>query len=69
MIVNPNELYQEARRRQSELEMRVLRERYPQLLPSRPWLDPAIWSVILGPIIGVSFLVYFAHVILSAVRG
>jgi hypothetical protein len=68
MQTNPDQLCEEVRRRQTEREMLARRNRNAHLFPSRPWLDVAMWSAVLGSMIGASFLVYFADVILSAVR-
>jgi hypothetical protein len=60
-------LYDAAVAQQRELEAqreraRMVREAWP---PKHR--DPAIWSAVVGPIVGVGFLVYFAREILVAI--
>jgi hypothetical protein len=59
-------LYQVARERQNDLAREVQRDRGTHLVWPRPWRDPAVWSLVLGPIVGTSFLLYFAREIVSA---
>jgi hypothetical protein len=67
MQPHPDVLYQVALESRRRAVRQAAQQRHTKLVAPRPWLDPAMWSAILGPIIGLSFLAYFARVILAAV--
>lgn len=68
MQPHPNALYDAALDHQREAQRQAELGRLAHLAaPSRPWLDPAVWGAVLGPIVGLSFLGYFAREIARAV--
>jgi hypothetical protein len=69
MQPNPDVLHQVALQHQRQLVQDAERAHLAHLAWPPAWRDPAIWSAILGPIIGTAFLVYFARVILAAVSN
>jgi hypothetical protein len=69
MQTYPDQLYEDVLHRQREIAAEAARHRHSHLFPSRPWLDLAMWSAIIGPIVGMGFLVYFGRVVWSAVGG
>lgn len=69
MQKHPDQLYQRELQRQAEIVRRAERERHAYLFPSRPWLDVAMWSAIVGPGIALGFLIYFARLIASTLGG
>jgi hypothetical protein len=68
MQPNANTLYDAALEHQRDLLRQAEEERLARLAapPSRPWLDPAVWTAIIGPIVGLAFLAYFARAIAVA---
>jgi len=65
---SPPALYEAARAHQEALLRQAERDHLARLArPQQPWRDPAIWSAVLGPIIGFGFLAYFGHTILNAI--
>jgi hypothetical protein len=47
--------------------MQSHRQRERTFVAPRPWRDPAIWSAVVGPIVGFGFVAYFAHAIVLGV--
>src|SRR5438105_5037053 len=45
-----------------------VRRAAPNFIPRRRWLDTALWAAVLGPLVGGSFLLYFAQEIGRAVQ-
>ena len=68
MQPNANTLYDLALEHHRELLRQAAEERLAQQAarPPRRWLDPAVWTAIAGPIIGIAFLSYFAREIAVA---
>jgi hypothetical protein len=71
MTYSPDTAYVIARMRADEALAEAARERRanellrssPDFIPTSRWRDAAYWSVIVGPIVGVGFLTYFAQAI------
>ena len=71
MLSNPEIQYDLARARLDELLAEAARERTaeaarraaPGFAPANRWRDGALWASIIGPIVAVGFLAYFATLI------
>lgn len=63
---NPDLLYKAVVERHHEFDQDATRERLSASPWPKPWRDPAVWAAIIGPIIGIGFLVYFARQIVDA---
>ncbi|MBV9175074.1 MAG: hypothetical protein JOZ81_33885 [Chloroflexi bacterium] len=64
MFVHPDDQTALAEYRLAELRNEAAKAR---LIPASRWSDPALWAAVMGPIVGTSFLAYFAVEILRAV--